>query len=97
MADQVQRGAVRVRPGDRVRLELPHSEVCMHMQVAGKVMTVEVNGGELPDGRPWSSAQLLNDDGSHFSCPIGIGEAGIYGSPEALYCYPVEASTEPRP
>lgn len=31
-----------VHAGDRVRLELQYSEVCMHMRVAGKVMTVEL-------------------------------------------------------
>lgn len=62
------------RPGDRLRLELPHSEVCMHMRVAGRVMDVRLTEGEHP------MAQLLNEDGSEFSFPITTGEAGIYGS-----------------
>jgi hypothetical protein len=81
MPGQVPRVAVPVRPGDRVRLLLPHSEVCMHMGVAGRVMTVEVTTGEHP------TAQLLNDDGSRFSFPILTAEAGILGSAGSLYCY----------
>ena len=45
-----------VRPGDRVRIELPHSEVCMHMRVAGQVMDVRMTDGRYP------MAQLLNSD-----------------------------------
>jgi len=81
MPDQFPRAAVPVRPGDRVRLLLPHSEVCIHMRVAGRVMTVEVTTGEYP------TAQLLNDDGSRFSFPILTAEAGIFSSAGSLYCY----------
>jgi len=67
--------------GERVTVELPYSEVCMHMRVAGKRMDVEV----LPDG-----AQLLNADGSKFSFPITHGEAGIRAmerhDPECTAC-----------
>jgi hypothetical protein len=72
-----------VGPGDRVRLELPHSEVCMHMRVAGRVMDVRMTEGRYP------MAQLLNSDGSEFSFPIGTGEAGIFGDLDrGFYCYP---------
>ncbi len=91
MPDQFPRVAVPVRPGDRVRLLLPHNEVCMDMRVAGTVMTVEVTTGEYP------TAQLLNDDGSHFSIPIATVDAGIYESLGGLYCYPVDADQEARP
>jgi hypothetical protein len=67
-----------VRPGDRVRIELPYSEVCMHMRVAGRVMDVRMTDGRYP------MAQLLNSDGSEFSFPITTGEAGIYGDYVAL-------------
>jgi hypothetical protein len=54
------------------RVTLPHSEVCMHMRVAGKPMWVE----PLPNGM----AQLYDESGSPFSFPITRGEAGIpYG------------------
>ena len=72
-----------VSPGDRVRIELPFSEVCMHMRVAGRVMDVRMTEGRYP------MAQLLNPDGSEFSAPILTGEAGIYGDVErGFYCYP---------
>lgn len=54
--------------GDTVSVELPYSEVCMHMRVAGKTMMVSVRE---------HGAQLLNPDGSVFSFPITHGEAGI--------------------
>jgi len=79
-----------VRPGDRVRLELPHSEVCMHMRVAGRVMDVRMTEGRYP------MAQLLNPDGSEFSFPIGTGEAGIFGDLDrGFYCYPEKDGAPP--
>jgi hypothetical protein len=74
---------VYVQAGDVVRLELPHSEVCMHMQVAGQVRYVQVTGSAYP------MAQILGDDGSNFSFPIGTGEAGLFTDDQGLYCYPV--------
>lgn len=81
-----------VRPGDRVRIELPYSEVCMHMRVAGRVMDVRMTDGRYP------MAQLLNPDGSEFSAPILTGEAGIFGDVErGFYCYPEkETPAQPR-
>ena len=76
-----------LRPGDRVRIELPHSEVCMHMRVAGRVMDVRMTEGRYP------MAQLLNPDGSELSAPILTAEAGIYGDVErGFYCYPEKES-----
>jgi len=71
-------------PGNRVRMELPFSEVCMHMQVAGKVMTVELLDREYP------MAQLFHDNGHEFSAPITCGEAGFYWDCQtrSYYCYP---------
>ena len=81
-----------VRPGDRVRIELPYSEVCMHMRVAGRVMDVRMTEGRYP------MAQLLSPDGSEFSAPILTAEAGIFGDVErGFYCYPEsEPTAEPR-
>jgi hypothetical protein len=97
MPAHIPRAAMRVCLGDRVRLELPYSEVCMHMRVAGRVMTVEVIGGEFPDGRQWYAAQLHHDDGRPFSAPILTGEAGIHGYGDEMHCYPADASREARP
>lgn len=65
-----------VYPGDEVSLELPYSEVCMSMRVAGTVRTVCV----LED-----AAQILNPSGTPFSAPITHGEAGIYRDGSELY------------
>jgi hypothetical protein len=74
-----------VRPGDVVRLELPFSEVCMHMRVAGHEMSAQMTRGQYP------MMQLLNPSGSDFSAPILTSEAGVYGDVErGFYYYPVK-------
>ncbi|HZF23999.1 MAG TPA: hypothetical protein VE030_11115 [Burkholderiales bacterium] len=75
-----------VAPGDVVRLEIPSSEVCMSMHVAGEVMNVRF---QSPHSYP--NAQLLMDDGREFSAPITPGEAGFYYEDGKYYCYPVDA------
>jgi hypothetical protein len=59
---------IEARVGDTVTVELPYSEVCMHMGVAGQTRQVKV----LTLG-----AQILAVDGMPFSFPITHGEAGI--------------------
>jgi hypothetical protein len=54
--------------GSAYRIELPYSEVCMHMHVAGQRRLVRILPG---------AAQILNDDLSLFSFPVTWGEAGI--------------------
>jgi len=76
---------IDIRPGDTVTLELPYSEVCMHMRVAGRRMHVRLTDGAHP------MAQLLSEDGSNFSLAITTGEAGIYRDADGFYAY-VEAS-----
>jgi hypothetical protein len=71
---------VDLEVGDRVRLTLPHSEVCAYMRVAGTVMEVEVreHGAQLhKDGRPFAGA-------------ITWGEAGIYRDADGPYVYNAE-------
>lgn len=63
---------ILVAPGDVVHVRLPYSEVCMHMQVAGKEAWVE-----RLTGRDARMAQLYVD-GRPFSFPITCGEAGLY-------------------
>lgn len=50
-------------------LTLPHSEVCVHMGVAGKVM-------EAARLRRGHMVQLFRADGGLFSAPITVGESG---------------------
>jgi hypothetical protein len=55
------------KPGDILLVELPYSEVCMHLRVAGQVRAVQVK----PNG-----AQILNH-GKPYSAPILQAEAGL--------------------
>lgn len=55
--------------GERVELEAPWSEVCMHLRVAGRRVLVE--------RRPGNMAQLYTLDGEPISFPITAGEAGL--------------------
>jgi hypothetical protein len=79
--------AVRLSPGDTVRVELPYSEACLHLKVAGAVHDVEL----LRDGSGLGMAQVLDDDGRPYSFPITPGEAGIYMDRRGFYTYPASA------
>lgn len=60
--------------GDKVKVELPYSEVCMFMGLAGQVRTIEI----LDRG-----VQIYGEDGTKYSFPILHSEAGVYrGSPD---------------
>jgi hypothetical protein len=58
-----------IRPTQEFTTELPFSEVCMHLRVAGTRMRARL----LPNGM----VQLLGPDGTDFSFPITAGEAGL--------------------
>lgn len=77
---------VRLVPGECVRLELPYSEVCMHMRIAGAVHEVEL----CRDGTGLGMAQIIDDDGRPFGPPVTPGEAGILMDSRGFYAYPVE-------
>jgi hypothetical protein len=63
-------GTQPIHPGQELVLELPYSEVCMHLRVAGTRMRARL----LPNGM----VQLLQPDGREFSFPITAGEAGLH-------------------
>lgn len=65
-----------VTPGERVLVEAPYSEACMHMRVAGTLMLAEL----LPPSEDGfvRMAQLYRTDGTPFSSPVTYGEAGFY-------------------
>jgi hypothetical protein len=67
-----------IAPGEIGTAEMPWSEVCMHLRVAGKVMRFEFLG---------TAVQLLDEDGKPFSFPITAGEAGIHQHPDGTYYY----------
>lgn len=67
-----------VVPEERLTIIAPHSEVCMHMQVAGKPMLAML----LPSR---NAAQLFTLDGREFSAPVTPGEAGFYQDADGFY------------
>lgn len=77
----MQLSRVDVQIGDRVEVELPCSEVCMHMGVAGKRMLVEITDAL------YHKAQLWTLDGEKFSFPVAVYEAGIYRDESGFYFY----------
>lgn len=80
-----------VSVGNRVLIECPYSEVCMHMRIAGRLMFAELKRSEAG----YYSVQLWNGAGEEhgmFSFPIGVGEAGMYyeereGGLSSVYYY----------
>lgn len=76
--------ATLLSPGQRRYVEMPFSEVCMHMRIAGRVMAAEIVGT--------AAIQLFDaDTGDKFSAPITAGEAGFQverwtdGSPRMVH------------
>ena len=73
-----------IEPNEKYPAILPHSEVCMHMRVAGKIMYIEWDGKRSVqlyrveyDGNGWT---VLAPEVRFvpFSAPILLGEAGVY-------------------
>jgi hypothetical protein len=59
-----------IHPNQETILELPYSEVCLHLRVAGTRMPARLQ----TDGM----VQLLDVDGRDFSFPITAAEAGLH-------------------
>jgi hypothetical protein len=75
-----------VKPGETVTVELPWSEVCMSMRVAGRATRVQLID---PDGEGRHMlAQIFDDEGRPFSFPVLASEAGFYRNTDGWYCYP---------
>jgi hypothetical protein len=77
-----------VETGDIIFHDMPHSEVCMHMRVAGHAMFVKVVAGAMGI----TSAQLYDCQGNIFSAPITMGEAGFFfeNGTRRYYCYGIK-------
>jgi len=77
-----------VDTGDTIFQDMPYSEVCMHMRVAGHAMFIKVVAGPLGI----TSAQLYDLQGNIFSAPITMGEAGFYfdEAKRRFYCYGIK-------
>lgn len=78
------RTQVFVKSGDVVKQELPYSEVCMHMGIAGKIMDCRLESNGM--------VQILSENGGPYSFPIATGEAGFYnsGDERGWYTYDLE-------
>lgn len=61
--------AADLQVGDRFSTIAPHSEVMLHMNLAGKPIEVEIVS---------ENAAQIYVDGKPFSFPVTLGEAGIY-------------------
>lgn len=63
-------------------VRFPHSEVCMHLNVAGLIGHVQLVGDErMP------MAQLLDLDFKPISFPVTTGEGGIHRDRDGFYAY----------
>jgi len=67
-------------PNGARRLEMPYSEVCMHMRVAGRRVWAAGADGPLYGGVDIAARmiQLYSDTGSRFGGAITRGEAGLH-------------------
>jgi hypothetical protein len=82
---------VRLTPGEVVMVELPHSEVCMYMRIAGAVHEVEL----IRESRSGlAMAQILDRDRRPFGGAVTPGEAGIYSDSRGFYAYEVVEKTK---
>jgi hypothetical protein len=66
-----------IHPNQEVTLQLPYSEVCMHLRVAGTRMRARI--------QPNGMVQLLGPDGRQFSFPITAAEAGLDHDQDGWY------------
>jgi hypothetical protein len=68
-------------------VQLPYSEVCMHLRVAGTRMHARLE--------PSGMVQLLGPDGSPFSFPITAGEAGLDHDPHGGWYLDTDDLSDP--
>jgi hypothetical protein len=64
----------RLAPGESIAIELPYSEVCIHMRIAGQVHQVEL----FMEG-PYPMARIEGYP------PVLAAEAGILSDPQGHY------------
>jgi hypothetical protein len=71
---------ITIKPGEFGLKEMPYSEACMHMKIAGEFLQFQITESQYP------MVQLFKE-GRPFSFPVTLGEAGIYRDGEELYYY----------
>jgi hypothetical protein len=74
-----------IRPTEEFTIQLPYSEVCMHLRVAGTRMRARL--------QPNRMVQLLQPDGTDFSFSITDSEAGLYTDEQGAWL--ITADEEP--
>lgn len=75
--------------GDRVKIDVTHSECAMHMGIAGKDRVIEIINGS--SDRIYPMAQLISEAGLGGRGPVlALGEVGIYNNSDGMYAYDVE-------
>ena len=79
---------VRASVGQKHKIVVPHSEVCMHMRVAGTIMFVELRASTYGNDT-YHSAQLYKLNGEPYSSPITTGEGGFYQDSAGYYTYAI--------
>jgi len=84
---------VRLVPGETVMIELPYSEVCMHMRIAGAAHEVELI---REDRSGLAMAQILDGSRRPLGGAVAPGEAGIYCDNSGFYAYAVEEAGDSR-
>lgn len=68
---------VQIQVGEKGKKQMPYSEVCMHLGVAGQKLEFQLLTNR--------SVQLFREDGSFLSFPILPGEAGLYQDDTGFY------------
>jgi hypothetical protein len=76
-----------IRPAEDFIAELPYSEVCMHLRVAGTQMRARLEPNRM--------VQLLQPDGAEFSFPITAAEAGLDTDERGAWLITAEQEPEP--
>ena len=72
-----------LKPGEFFWNKMPHSEVCMHMQIADKRMLCQI----VPENPRLVQLYADGDAKQVFSAPILLGEAGVYTDSRGSYIY----------
>jgi hypothetical protein len=75
-----------IHHGEEFTIELPYSEVCMHLRVAGTRMRARLEPNQM--------VQLLAPDGSRFSFPITAAEAGLDTDGQGAWWVTVDARSD---
>lgn len=80
----------RMDIGSQAVVELPFSEVCMHMRVAGHFHRIE-----LVRERDIAMVRIYDRRDCAVGAPVTTGEAGVYRDEQGFYIYEPELVAVP--